>query len=287
MLKNVFINLRPDDRMSIPFLFELIDFLKANKISVLLPELPLLREEKLSKYIVSDSDNKYFDQIDLIIVIGGDGTFLRTARKFIEIEKPIFGLNKGRLGFLTEFYPREYKKYLTEIINGDYQTVDRMTLRVTHSKNEIKTTHYFINDAVLSKGALSRPIEIELHIDGSHLNTYSGDGLIISTPTGSTAYSLSAGGPVITPSTTDAFLMTPVCPHTLAMRPMILPDKSELKARIRSTMKNIFLTIDGQEAVRIEGGDEMIFNKSDKKLKVIPHPEKTYYEILREKLSWG
>jgi NAD+ kinase len=144
-----------------------------------------------------------------------------------------------------------------------------------------------MNDAVISKGMLSRPIRIELEVDGNFLNSYIGDGLIISTPTGSTAYALSAGGPIVAPSSANVFLISPICPHSLSMRPMIFPASASLKARIVTDYKNLLLTIDGQESISIEGEDEIQIKRSDKKIRLITHPEKNYYDILREKLGWG
>jgi NAD+ kinase len=146
---------------------------------------------------------------------------------------------------------------------------------------------YFFIYAVISKGAFSRTIQIELHVNDLFLIKYPGDGLIVSTATGSTAYSLSAGGPIIVPDGNDAFIVNPVCPHSLSIRPIVLPAVYELRAKTLTDMTNLLLTIDGQEAIEFSAGDELIFRKTDKKMRLVLHPEKNYYSILREKLHWG
>jgi NAD+ kinase len=283
-IKTVSVNLRPDDESSIGIIKELADLFSSRNIKMLLPDSQLVRNCGFAEYV---SSNEEFVRSDLVIVIGGDGTFLRTARLFSDTETPIFGINRGRLGFLTEFNPDEYLVHLENIFNGKYSEVERILIEAIYKSggNEERKI-CFLNDAVISKGAFSRAIRLDLEIDGIFLNSFSGDGLIISTPTGSTAYSLSAGGPIIIP-TENAILLTPICPHTLAMRPMIFPVTSTLKARVVSDVENLLLTIDGQEAISINGGDEISFRKSSRKIKLIPHPDKNYYLILREKLGWG
>ena len=286
MFKNISINFRPNDEKSFSLLIELITFLEKRSLKVLLPDYEILENTKFAKFVTSKED--FIRKTDFSIVVGGDGTFLRTARKFINRSIPIFGINRGSLGFLTEFTPDEYLDYLGDILNGNYNISERYVLEAVlyRKSKEIKRID-FLNDAVISKGELSRAIKLELKVNDSFLNSYSGDGLIISTPTGSTAYSLSAGGPIITPSKISVYLITPICPHTLGMRPMMLPGTSTLKAKIVSNLKNLLLTIDGQEAIRIDGNDEMHFHQSNKKIMLVTHPEKNFYEILREKLRWG
>ena len=286
MIKTISINFRPDDTSCLPLLRELIGYLGGRKIKVLLPEYDIIRNETFSGYAASRAE--FVREPDLIIVIGGDGTFLRTARLFCGTGKPIFGINRGRLGFLTEFNPDEYQMHLTEVLSGNSPVAERLVLEAVLYRDgrEIQSL-FFLNDAVIHKGSLSRPILLELKIDGHFLSSYTGDGLIISTPTGSTAYSLSAGGPIITPTEAKIFLMSPICPHSLAMRPMIIPASSDFRARIGSNYSNLSLTIDGQEDIPIMGNDEIQIRQSNKNIKLITHPEKNYYSILREKLGWG
>ncbi len=287
MIHNIAINIRPDDIGSLLLVKEIIEFLQKKKIRSLLPRYDaIIDDEVLSSFAVSHDD--FVMQPDLIIVIGGDGSFLRTARLFSHRRIPIFGINKGRLGFLTEFTPEEAVPFLSKVISGDYATSERAMLQaVAYRDGDEIARLIFLNDAVISKGSLSRPISLYLEIDGMYLNSYSGDGLIISTATGSTAYSLSAGGPIISPAIDCVYTINPVCPHMLAIRPMIVPITSVLRARILSDFENLLLTIDGQEGIRIQRGDEVVFSRSDASVTVITHPRHNYYEILRQKLGWG
>jgi len=286
IIRNVSINFRPDDSDTIPFLQKLINFFEQEGVTVYLPAYDIIKHEKCFKYAV-DNDT-FIKAPDLIIVIGGDGTFLRTARLFCDNDKPIFGINRGRLGFLTEFNPDECLGFLKKVLLGQFTCAERLVLEAVVFRNQKKVLSIcFLNDAVIHKGSLSRPIQIELEIDGNFLSSYSGDGLIISTPTGSTAYSLSAGGPIITPNEVKIYLLTPICPHSLALRPMIIPSTSDFRARINSESINLLLTIDGQEAIEIDGKDEILVRQSNKNIKLITHPDKNYFAILREKLGWG
>lgn len=285
-IKKISLTIRPDDKQSIPLIRDLIHFLSNEGISVHLPEIQIFQDEKLDKYICDEET--FVQSADLIVVIGGDGTFLRTARQFCETDKLIFGVNRGRLGFLTEFSPNEAKAYLAEILKGRYHVKDRSMLEAIHVRDSCESQRIvFLNDAVISKGAFSRPIQLRLEIDDEFLNIYSGDGLIIATPTGSTAYSLSAGGPIVTPSVEDVYIINPVCPHMLGLRPMIVSSYKKLRARVITDFENLLLTIDGQVAIQIEGNDEILFKKSEKKVHLITHPERNYYDILRQKLGWG
>ncbi len=286
MIQTTSINFRPDDESSLPLLEQLIVFLENHHIRIHLPEYDIIRGESYFRLAVPR--DQFVHGADLIIVIGGDGTFLRTARLFCGTGKPIFGINKGHLGFLTEFSPLEYPVYLQNVLQGLYSTVERLVLEVVLRRDGMDlVSQCFLNDAVLHKGSFSRPIRLEFQIDGCFFSSYAGDGLIISTPTGSTAYALSAGGPIITPTEAKIFLLNPICPHSLAMRPMIIPATSDFRARIASDYKNLLLTIDGQEVIGIDGRDEILIRQSNKNIKLITHPEKNYYAILREKLGWG
>lgn len=286
MIQTASINFRPDDDSSIPLLNNLIEFLQHKHINILLPEYDIIRDEPIYRFAVPRE--RFVQGADLVIVIGGDGTFLRTARLFCDTGQPIFGINRGRLGFLTEFSPLEYPAHLDNVLQGHYSVAERLVLEVALRRNGDEIVKQcFLNDAVLHKGSFSRPIRVEIEIDGNFFNSYTGDGLIISTPTGSTAYALSAGGPIITPTEAEIFLLNPICPHSLAMRPMIIPASSDFRARIASDYKNLLLTIDGQEVIGIDGKDEVLIRQSNKNIKLITHPEKNYYAILREKLGWG
>jgi len=285
MLKNISINFRPDDFQSINIIKKIFNICSSKDIKVQLPDYKILHEEGLAEFITDE--NTYLTNPELVIAIGGDGTFLKTARMFLENRSPIFGINRGKLGFLTEFSPNEFEDYLIKIIEGDCTIAERNVMEASHNKNGYSKSLYFFNDAVISKGAFSRTIQIELYVNDLFLIKYPGDGLIVSTATGSTAYSLSAGGPIIVPDGNDVFIANPVCPHSLSIRPIVLPAKYELRAKTLTDMTNLLLTIDGQEAIEFSAGDELIFRKTDKKMRLILHPEKNYYSILREKLNWG
>lgn len=285
MFKTVSINFRPDDFISLEIIKNISELLLKKEIKVQLPDYKILHDGELENFISDEKD--YLQSPDLVIAIGGDGTFLKTARMFLEQGAPIFGINRGKLGFLTEFSPAECETHLLKILEGDFITADRNVMEAIHNKNGTSQSLYFFNDAVISKGAFSRAIQIELHVNDLFLNRYSGDGLIIATATGSTAYSLSAGGPIVVPDANDVFIVNPVCPHSLSIRPIVLPAASSLKARTLTDMTNLLLTIDGQEAIEFSAGDELLFRKTDKKMKLILHPEKNYFSILREKLNWG
>lgn len=285
MIKKVSVNFRPDDLESVSIINKIALLLSEKKIKLMLPDYRILHDNILSEFICAEQD--YFMLPELVIAIGGDGTFLKTARMFLDNGAPIFGINRGKLGFLTEFSPLEYEKYLLDIIDGKFLFAERDVMEAVHYKNGRTESRYFFNDAVISRGAFSRAIQIELYVDDFFLNSYSGDGLIVATSTGSTAYSLSAGGPIITPDAKDVYLVNPVCPHSLSMRPLLLPSGSNLRARTLTDRTNLLLTIDGQESIEFSTGDELIFRKTDKKVKLVLHPEKNYFTILREKLNWG
>ncbi len=284
MIKKVSVNFRPDDADSIQIIKKICTTLSEKGISVALPYYSILHNERLEEFIRNEID---YLTPDLAIAIGGDGTFLKTAKIFLERECPIMGINRGKLGFLTEFSPAEFGRFLNDVISENYTISERTVMEAVHDKNGKEETLFFFNDAVITKGAFSRAIEIELHVDNMFLSRYSGDGLIIATATGSTAYSLSAGGPIIAPLDNDVCIVNPVCPHSLSIRPVVLPAKSEIRAKALSSLTNLLLTTDGQEAIKFSGGDEILFRGSDRKMKIILHPDKNYYSILREKLNWG
>ncbi len=286
MIRTVSINFRPDDESCIPLLHQLIDFLRREGVRIMLPEYDIIHGDEC--YALAVPHDQFVNSPELIIVIGGDGTVLRTSRLFCGTGIPIFGINRGRLGFLTEFSPDEYPLHLKKVLKGDFNSVERLVLEAVLIRDGGEVMSLcFLNDAVIHKGSFSRPIRLEMKIDGNFLSSYTGDGLIISTPTGSTAYSLSAGGPIITPTEAKIFLLSPICPHSLAMRPMIIPASSAFSVRIISDFKNLLLTIDGQEVINIDGNDEICIRQSNINIKLITHPEKNYYAILREILGWG
>ena len=286
MIKSVSIKIKPNNTESIQYVKKLARILEGNGIKILLPNYDILHDEELCAYISNLDD--YINIPDIVIVVGGDGTLLGAARLFAGTGIPVFGINKGRLGFLTEFMPEEALNYLVQIIEGEYQISERSMLEAIHIRNnEIINSFCFLNDAVISRDSLSRLVKINLEIDSQFLSAYAGDGLIVSSPTGSTAYSLSAGGPIITPNIESIYIINPICPHTLTIRPLVVSAKMVCKARIESGFRNLLLTIDGQEAIHLKAKDEILFKGSDKKTFLITHPKRKYYEILRQKLGWS
>jgi NAD+ kinase len=227
--------------------------------------------------------------VEMIIVLGGDGTLLSAARLVADAhaDVPIFGVNLGSLGFMAEVSLDELYDNLEKAIAGKLGTEDRIMLTASVLREGKRIAQYrVLNDAVINKGALARMMELRISVNDGHLTTLRADGLIVATPTGSTAYSLSAGGPIIHP-TIHCFVLTPICPHTLSNRPIALPDSVVVTACLTSPSEDVSLTLDGQIGFPLEPNDVVAIKKSQFRMKLIKHPTKSYYEILRTKLKWG
>lgn len=228
------------------------------------------------------------EKCDLAITVGGDGTFLNTARNMVDGEVPILGINLGRLGFLVDVSPDEMAARLKEILEGEYEEEHRILLSCTieHQDGTVSQSDAF-NDVVIHKWEVARMIETETYINGRFLNYMRSDGLIVSTPTGSTAYALSGGGPILEPSM-DAMILVPICPHTMSYRPIVLDGDSEVEINVIShPHSHAQVTCDGQINLGVVSGDLVKIRKKDKVVKLI-HPHKhNHYEILRAKLRWG
>lgn len=227
--------------------------------------------------------------VEMIIVLGGDGTLLSAARFVADAhtDVPIFGVNLGSLGFMAEVSLDELYGNLEKAIAGKLVTEDRIMLTAGVLRQGKRIAQYrVLNDAVINKGALARMMELRISVNDGHLTTLRADGLIVATPTGSTAYSLSAGGPIVHP-TIHCFLLTPICPHTLSNRPIALPDSVVVNVCLTSPSEDVSLTLDGQIGFPLEPNDVVAIKKSRFRMKLIKHPTKSYYEILRTKLKWG
>ncbi len=227
--------------------------------------------------------------VEMLIVLGGDGTLLSAARHVADAhtDVPIFGVNLGSLGFMAEVSLDELYDNLEKAIAGKLETEDRMMLSASVIREGKRLARYrVLNDAVINKGALARMMELKVSVSDGHLTTLRADGLIVATPTGSTAYSLSAGGPIIHP-TIHCFVVTPICPHTLSNRPIALPDTAVVTVCLTSQSEDVSLTLDGQIGFPLVPNDVVEIRKSRYKMKLIKHPAKSYYEILRTKLKWG
>jgi NAD+ kinase len=224
---------------------------------------------------------------EMIIVLGGDGTLLSVARLVGSHEVPILGVNLGGLGFLTEIRLEELYRVLERVIQGDFVTDERVVFHAAVIRRGERLAEFIVlNDAVINKGALARIIDLETTINGEYLTTFKSDGLIISTPTGSTAYNLSAGGPIVYPSL-HCIIITPICPHTLTNRPIMIPDDVEVRAILKSKQQEVILTLDGQQGFVLEFGDVVEVKKAEGKILLIKSPYRHYFEVLREKLKWG
>ena len=227
------------------------------------------------------------EEADLFLVLGGDGTLLAASREAATRGIPILPINMGSLGFLTSFTLEELYPALESALFGTYAVDERVLLLVQRiNGDQVLTEQRVLNDAVVHKGTLARMIELELHIDGGFVCRYRADGLIVATPTGSTAYSMSAGGPIVHPAV-ESILVTPICPHTLSDRPVVVRDTSNIELRLADSSDSIFLTLDGQTGLPTQAGDRIKITRAPERLKLIHPPNKTYFEILRNKLKWG
>jgi NAD+ kinase len=227
------------------------------------------------------------EKADLLVVLGGDGTLLSVAREVGSRPVPILGVNLGTLGFLAEFAPSEEREVLGRVLSGDYTTVTRMRLlvRALRAGRELFRSNA-LNDAVLARTDLSRMIDLAVEADGVPVTTYHGDGLIVATPTGSTAYTLSAGGPILMPGA-RVFVMTPICPHALAQRPLVLADTTKLVVTVFPREGAAHLTVDGQLGLALEAGDRIEIAVSEHPAHFIASPFRSRFDVLRTKLGWG
>jgi NAD+ kinase len=223
---------------------------------------------------------------DLLIVLGGDGTLLSAARLAADPPVSILAVNLGGLGFLTTVPLDDLYEILDEVFLGNNRVSERVMLeaQVVRAGSVIRR-QIALNDAVLNKAALARIMDVALHVDGEYVTTYKADGLILSTPTGSTAYSLSAGGPIVQPAV-EAFVVTPICPHTLTNRPLVIPDGAKIEIDFKAE-ETVFLTLDGQIGIELVKGDRIVVRKAPEKLHLVIPSKKTYYQVLRSKLKWG
>lgn len=220
----------------------------------------------------------------MILSFGGDGTLLSTARKIGRHQTPILGVHLGGLGYLAEISLESLYPRFEKLLEGDYRVEERMVLkcRVEGCEDE----YHALNDIVISKGAFSRVVNIRTTIGGRYLNTYTCDGLIIATPTGSTAYSLSSGGPIVEPAL-KAIIVNPISPHTLTDRPMIIGDDKEIEAEVQARYDALTLVADGQVERTLKPGDRVFISRADYVVKLVLFGDKFFYDVLREKLKWG
>jgi NAD+ kinase len=225
--------------------------------------------------------------VDLVIVLGGDGTLISVARLIGKLEKPIFGVNLGSLGFLTEITRSELFPVLEEVIAGRFSVSRRMMLEAVVRRGEANIGNFMVlNDVVINKGALARIIDMEAEVDDSYLTTFKADGLIIATPTGSTAYNLAAGGPIVYPGL-ECLVISPICPHMLTNRPIIVSDRSVVRVEVKFQDEDVVFTADGQVGMPLQGGDVVEVRRSNCRTLLVRSPSKDYFQVLRTKLRWG
>jgi NAD+ kinase len=224
---------------------------------------------------------------DLIIVLGGDGTLLAAARSLGSNSVPLLPIHLGGLGFLSSVNQNELFLILEEVLAGQNRISERTMLEATVLRGDTERARYrALNDAVLNKGVLARIVDLDLVVNGEFVCSYKADGLIVSTPTGSTAYSLAAGGPIVQP-TVGAFIVTPICPHTLTNRPLVIPDSSQVEIVFRGGDEPIYITLDGQIGIELIAHDRVHISGASQRLRLVRPQRKTYFEILRTKLKWG
>jgi NAD+ kinase len=232
-------------------------------------------------------ESELAQQVDLMLVLGGDGTMIATSRMIGDVKVPVIGVNYGGLGYLAEFPLEELFPALESILAGQYQVQQRLMLTVELWRGEdLVTRNRVLNDVVVNKSALARIIEIEAYLNEQFVNLFRADGLIVATPTGSTAYNLSAGGPIIYPSM-NAVVITPICPFTLSNRPIVVPDDSMIEVRLVTKNEEVALTLDGQVGVPLQAGDRAVIRKSKTAFNLVQPPNRNYFEVLRNKLKWG
>ena len=260
---------------------ELAEWLQRRGLSVAL-DGAALRGRAPEGVEAFDHDRSY----DLAVVLGGDGTMLSVARS-LEAEVPILGVNLGHLGFLTEIGRGELYPNLVRIFSGDFRIEQRFLFRVELERADGETSSWeVLNDAVIAKSALARIIEMDVTVDDVSVARYRADGLIISTPTGSTAYNLSAGGPIIYPLLPVA-VVTPICPHTLSQRPVVIPDEERIAVTLETPREEVYLTLDGQEGTTMGYRDRVTAMRSERSIRLVKTTGRSFYDSLRGKLRWG
>jgi NAD+ kinase len=262
---------------------DVVSWLRARRIDVILDTTSAILLGEQGGYQKTQLANK----ADILLVLGGDGTMLTAARLAGERSIPILGVNMGGLGFLTEVRLENLYSSLERVFANDFVLDERLMLQThVHRHGETVARGVVLNDVVISKGTLARMIELKIAIQGRFVTNLRGDGLIVSSPTGSTAYSLSAGGPIIDPAV-QSLILTPVCPHTLTHRPLIVPGNVEIDVTLTSKDDGAMATLDGQVGVAITQGDTVVIQTSEHRTRLIRFPESNYYDVLREKLKWG
>lgn len=278
-IKRVGFVIKPHAPQVDKILVELIRYFETRKIECLLEDVAAMKLQRNDGVPRENVPEK----VDLVIVIGGDGTLLSIAHLAAQKNVPVMGVNLGRLGFLTEVPLDEMYLTVDAFLEGNSKIISPRQMLEADTKGG---TFYCLNDFVINKGALGRMIQCAIWIDGKEIATSKADGLIVSTPTGSTAYSLSAGGPIIQPNI-PAFIIVPICPHTLSFRPMVISAESTLKIQLITGEEEVWFTLDGQRGGLMEENDTVEVRRSHLTLQLISSPKRNYFDLLQEKLGWG
>jgi NAD+ kinase len=289
-IRRVGVVIKPHLSEAVPTVRRLAEWLNARGVSLLGgPEIEQVRSEcgAAGQGIGIVSHEELANGVEMVVALGGDGTMIATARLLGDADVPVLGINYGTLGYLAEFRIDEMFVGLDAVFKGEYKIEARVKLSVEIFREEtLLMRNRVLNDVVVNKSALSRIVHIEAYLNHQLISAFRADGLIISTPTGSTAYNLSAGGPVIYPSM-NAVVITPICPFTLSDRPIVVPDDALIEVCLRTPDEEVFLTLDGQVGLPLEVGDRVLIRKSRTSFKIVQPNNRNYFEVLREKLRWG
>jgi len=287
-IKRVGVILKPHQPDALKTMCELTTWLATRELTLV--GGPEIEREAIAKQtgcaVAEIAAEKLGANVDLVLVLGGDGTMIATSRMIGDAEVPVLGINFGGLGYLAEFRIEELYDALESILSGNYRLDKRVMLSVELGGAEEATRNRVLNDVVINKSALARIIEIEAYLNGQFVNSFRADGLIVSTPTGSTAYNLSAGGPVIFPSM-NAVVITPICPFTLSNRPIVVPDDAIIELRLKTDKEDVALTLDGQVGFPLKIDDRVIIRKSKTTFNLVQPMNRNYFDVLRDKLRWG
>ena len=288
-VKRIGIVLKPNQPDALRTVCELVTWLNERSITLVgTPELERKQIEAETGCAVDQTPaEELAANVDLILVLGGDGTMIATARMVGDREVPVLGVNYGGLGYLAEFRIEELYQALESILAGNFRLDRRVMLGVELRRGgELISRNRVLNDVVINKSALARIIEIEAYLNEHFINAFRADGLIISTPTGSTAYNLSAGGPVIFPSM-NAVVITPICPFTLSNRPIVVPDDATIELHLKTSQEEVTLTLDGQVGFSLNVEDRVVIRKSSVTFDLVQPSNRNYFDVLRDKLRWG
>ena len=275
-----------NDKLVFETVRSLHDFLASNDVKICVDEDAKQCLDNVSAHCVDISE--MHKHIDLAIVVGGDGTLLAAAQSMVSHDTPIIGINRGRLGFLTNILPENMHHYLKQILAGEYHQESRTVMATKHMRgDEVLHSCLAVNDVVVHARYVVRMIELETRINGEYLNTLRADGLIVATPTGSTAYALSGGGPIVHPSVATT-LLVPICPHTLSNRPIAVDDNSLIEV-VYSTHNELngIAAVDGQHESEVFPGDRIVIERSEKPLILIQPSNYSFFKVLRQKLNWS